>query len=318
MFEDCFFNVEIKNLEYRRMLRPSCLKDRINYLEYLINFYFKAIVRLKDYIFENEFRAEMSTTLQMMFTKAKMFRELLDGFSHSNGLNSLNNLVDHTVLFTIVRTAYEQLCAFELVCVLPDTLEKQIVLENAYVAAGLVNRRKMFTQDIPESYKHLLNQELSIIEDCKIQIHQTNLFQSLSDKSKESLDEEVFKKGYFQLYFSAEGKFLPHVAWDQVRNYCQLGTDTLNGVYRYACNMAHPSYLGLIQFRDAFKEDAMSMFMETATMQLSLIMSVFIMDYMNVYKMVKDIYEKLDIESRFMLCMYSQSLKEEHFNGMLV
>lgn len=82
--------------------------------------------------------------------------------------------------------------------------------------------------------------------------------------------------------------------------------------------MAHPSYLGLIQFREAFNENAMNMFMETATMQLSLIMSVFIMDYMNEFTMVKDIYEKLDIESRFMICMYSQSLKEEHFNGMLV
>ena len=60
----------------------------------------------------------------MMFTKAKMFLKLLEGSSHTDGTYSLHHLIDHTVLFTIVRTAYEQLCAFEVIYVLPDTEEK--------------------------------------------------------------------------------------------------------------------------------------------------------------------------------------------------
>ena len=55
----------------------------------------------------------------------------------------------------------------------------------------------------------------------------------------------------------------PHVGWDEVRDYCRLSTDTLHGMYKYACNMAHPSYLGLIQFHDAYKEGAIESLNET-------------------------------------------------------
>lgn len=302
---------QITDPDYQRMLMPSCLKDRINYLEYITNFYFTAMVEVSRYGFKDEFRAEMSTTLQMMFTKAKMFRVLLDGFSHTDGLHKMNNLVDHTVLFTLVRTAYEQLCAFELVYVLPDTLEKKLVLENAYVAAGLINRHKMFTPEAIEENKAALDQELLIIEECKMRIHETSLFQSLDEKSRNNIDEEVFKKGNFQLYFNSKGDLVPHVGWDRVRDYCKLGTDTLKGLYRYACNMAHPSYLGLIQFRDAFKGNAMFELMDTATMQLSSIMSIFIMDYMNEFSMVREVYDKLDMESQFMICMYSHAFRKD-------
>lgn len=307
-----FINGAISNPNYQRMLRPSCLSDRVNYLEYLTDFYFTALVELRNYGFKDEFRAEMSTTLQMMFTKAKMFRILLNGFSHTDGFNSSNNLVDHTVLFTLVRTAYEQLCAFELVYILPDTPEKKLILENAYIAAGLVNRHKMFTQEALDRNKTELDQELKTIEDCKKRIHKTGLFLSLNEKSRNALDEEVFKKGNFQLYFTPNGDLNSHVGWDEVRSYCKLKTDTLKGLYKYACNMAHPSYLGLIQFRDAFKGNAMFDLMETATMQLTAIMSVFIMDYMNEYPMVKEVYDKLDLESQFMVCMYSHALREEN------
>ena len=44
--------------------------------------------------------------------------------------------------------------------------------------------------------------------------------------------------------------------------------------------MAHPSYLGLIQFREAYKDDSMIGLEETAIMQMNSILSVFIMDFM--------------------------------------
>ena len=143
MNEKEFKHNRILNPEYRRMLKPTCLKDQIDYLEYLTKFYFSVIIDLGLYKFKDEFQAEMSTFIQMMFSKAKMFRNLLDGFSHSNGIYHLSNLIDHTILFTIVRTAYEQLCAFELVYVLPNTDDKRLILKNAYIASGLSNRQKM-------------------------------------------------------------------------------------------------------------------------------------------------------------------------------
>lgn len=57
----------INNRDFRRMLRPNTLKDRIDYLDWLIDFYFKVMVALRPVGFKDEFRAEMSLGVQMMF-----------------------------------------------------------------------------------------------------------------------------------------------------------------------------------------------------------------------------------------------------------
>ncbi|MBO4961939.1 MAG: hypothetical protein J6C80_06900 [Flavobacteriales bacterium] len=285
------------------------MEDRINYLDWLIDFYFKVMVALRYVGFKNEFRAEMSLGVQMMFTKAKSFRNLLGGFNHTDGINTLFRLTDHTVLFTLVRTAYEQLCAFEIVNIIPKTQDEQIVMENAYVASGLVNRQKLFTEDALKRNIEVLNEEQCIIEECKNRIHNTKLYKSLTEKEQKELDKTIFTKGEYQIVFS-QGKYNPHVGWDHVRDYIGLDTDVLHGLYKYACNMAHPSYLSVIQFKEAYKGNAMNNLKETAIMQFTAIMSVYIGDFLSAFSEIKHVYDELDEESKFMVDMYKDGFRE--------
>lgn len=299
----------INNRDFRRMLRPNTLEDRNDYLDWLIDFYFKVMVALRLVGFKDEFRAEMSLGVQMMFTKAKSFRNLLGGFSHTDGIRTLFKLIDHTVLFTLVRTAYEQLCAFELVNIIPDTQEKQIVMENAYIASGLVSRHKLFTEDALKRNMEVLNEEQNVIEDCKDRIHNTELYKSLTEKEQKELDKTIFTKGEYQIVFN-QGKCNPHVGWDQVRNLMGLNTDILHGLYKYSCNMAHPSYLSIIQFKEAYKGNAMNNLKETAIMQFTAIMSVYIGDFLSAFPEVRHVYDELDKESKFMVDMYKDGFRE--------
>ena len=299
----------INNRDFRRMLLPNTLEDRIDYLDWLIDFYFKVMVALRYVGFKNEFRAEMSLGVQMMFTKAKSFRNLLGGFNHTDGINTLFRLTDHTVLFTLVRTAYEQLCAFEIVNIIPKTQDEQIVMENAYVASGLVNRQKLFTEDALKRNIEVLNEEQCIIEECKNRIHNTELYKSLTEKEQKELDKTIFTKGEYQIVFS-QGKYNPHVGWDHVRDYIGLDTDILHGLFKYACNMAHPSYLSVIQFKEAYKGNAMNNLKETAIMQFTAIMSVYIGDFLSAFSEIKHVYDELDEESKFMVDMYKDGFRE--------
>lgn len=299
----------INNRDFRRMLLPNTLEDRIDYLDWLIDFYFKVMVALRYVGFKNEFRAEMSLGVQMMFTKAKSFRDLLGGFNHTDGINTLFRLTDHTVLFTLVRTAYEQLCAFEIVNIIPKTQDEQIVMVNAYVASGLVNRQKLFTENALKRNIEVLNEEQCIIEECKNRIHNTELYKSLTEKEQKELDKTIFTKGEYQIVFS-QGKYNPHVGWDHVRDYIGLDTDILHGLYKYACNMAHPSYLSVIQFKEAYKGNAMNNLKETAIMQFTAIMSVYIGDFLSAFSEIKHVYDELDEESKFMVDMYKDGFRE--------
>lgn len=300
----------IDNPEYRKMLRPQSPAERIGYLEYMIDFYFKVMVALKPVKFHSLFRAQMTSSLQMMFTKGKSLRSLFDGYSQKMGNISLFCQADHTILFTIVRTAYEQLCVFELLYMIPDTEDKRIILENAYVAAAQINRLKAFTEEELSRHPVETAEVRQDIEACRTEIHNTELYKSLTEKDKAKLDETIFKRGEYQIVFTKDGKMLTHVGWDEVRNYCQLNTDALHGVYKYACNMAHPSYLGLLQFHDAYKERAISDLNDTAVMQMIAIMSVYIMDFLKTYPEAQHVYGDLDDESKFMVRLYSESFRK--------
>lgn len=302
-------NGTIENPWFRRMLKPQCPDDRFEYLDYMVDFYFKVMMELGSVGFKSQFRAQMTSSLQMMFTKGKSMRLLLDGYSHRNGIITLNSQADHTVLFTIVRAAYEQLCAFELLFLIPDTDDKRIILENAYVAAAQINRLKAFTEEALTRYPEETTETRLDIECCRKEIQNTPLYQSLSDGEKTKLEETIFKKGEYQIVFTKEGKMIAHVGWDQVRDYCLLNTDALHGVYRYACNMAHPSYLGLIQFHEAYKEGAIGELNDTALTQMIAIMSVYIMDFLKAYPEAKYVYDELDDESQFMVRMYSECFR---------
>lgn len=296
----------IDNPKYRRMLRPQSIAEIIEYLDFMIDFYFKVMIKLGSVGFKDPFRAEMTSSLQMMFTKGKAMRQLVDGYNHSQGIINLDSKADHTILFTLVRAAYEQLCVFELVYSIPETEEKRRVMESIYAATAEVNRLKMFTGESLERNSELVDDSKQIIEACKAEIQNTQLYQSLNDKDKKELGKVVFTKGEYQIVFPKEGGVKTYVGWDEVRNYCRLNTDSLHGVYKYACNMAHPSYLALIQFHKAYKEGAIEELNSTAVMQMTAIMSVYIMDFLAEYSEAKQVYENLDEESKFMVKMYSE------------
>lgn len=295
----------INNLKYRRMLLAKTITDRIEYLSFMLDFYYDLMIALRKVGFTSPFRAQMSCSVQMMFSKGKAIQSLLNGYSHRNEEVSLISQADHTILFTLVRAALEQLFAFELVYIIPDTKEKKSIMENIYIAAGQVNRLNMFTEDALENNKLYVEKLRQEIEECKKLIHETQFYQSLTEKEKSELDKRVFMRGEFQFVLSEDGKKINHVGWDEVRNYCKLNTDALHGVYKYACSMAHPSYLGLCQFYDAYRDDEIKNLNDTAVMQMISVMSVFIMDFIEAFPEVKHVYKDLDEETQYMIHMYS-------------
>lgn len=267
------------------------------------------MLALKNVGFKSQFRAQMTSSLQMMFTKGKSMCKLLEGYSQKCGPVTLLSQADHTILFTIVRAAYEQLCTLELVYMIPDTDDKRVILENAYVAAAQVNRLKAFTEEALARYPEEAAEAKDDIECCRTEIRSTELYQALTEKEKVNLEKTIFTKGEYQIVFTKDGRLIPHVSWDQVRDYCQLNTDALYGLYKYACNMAHPSYLGLIQFHDAYKEGAIGDLNDTAVMQMIAMMSVYIMDFLEAFPEAKHVYDTLDDESQFMVRMYCESFR---------
>ena len=54
----------IDNSNFRRMLKPHSPTDRIAYLDYMVDFYFKVMIALGSIGFKSQFRAQMTSSLQ--------------------------------------------------------------------------------------------------------------------------------------------------------------------------------------------------------------------------------------------------------------
>lgn len=205
---------------------------------------------------------------------------------------------------------FEALMGFELVNRIPDTEDKHTIIYNVYCASSLTSRLKMFTEDAEERYAERFRNERESIELCKKNIKETELYSRLDADSKKLIKDSI-RRGEYQLIID-EDEHVKHVGWDEVRKYCTLGTDNLHGMYKYLCNMAHPSYYSLIQFKDSYKGDTPEFYELacTASRYALVCMSVFIMDFMLVFPDTQHSFEELDDETKFMISMYNDIMRK--------
>lgn len=299
----------ITNPIYQHILADKNLQASKDYLDLMNNFYFKVMrdaAETKDTLVNSELRC----LVQMMFTKGVSLRRMLDGFSFVQGDVHLNTITDHTLLNTIARTMFESLMGFELITRIPDTNDKRTILQNVWCASSLTSRLKMFTSEAEERFAERFKHERENIDYCKDQIYKTELYSRLGESDKKEIEKSI-KRGEYQLIIDTD-EHVKRVAWDEVRQYCDLRTDNLHGVYKYLCNMAHPSYYALMQFKDSYKGDSPA-FVELACMASKnalVFMSVFIMDYMLVFPDTQHSFEELDAETQFMICLYNDIMRK--------
>ena len=84
-------------------------------------------------------------------------------------------------------------------------------------------------------------------------------------------------------------------------------------LFNYYLHHGHPSYLALIQFQDAFKNDyrADIDMAKHATQCILSFMSIFIVDYMKLNPEAKTVYDKLEEPRRFAIGMYEDAMRGE-------
>lgn len=286
-----------------RLMQSNTLQDRIGHLDIMISIYSYFVMCLDKYSYVSQFDKEFAVTLRMMHSKATSFRKLLDGIECADG----GIVVDHTILYTVIRTSYELLCALELIKIIPDTNEKKLIMENVYIAAGLSSRRKLFAKSRVSEYEMELRNEARIIQSCKTNIVSTKLFASLPMSQQKEIMNEI-DKGEYQLILDESRKKL-HVGWNEIRKYSNIQNDNLSGLYKFFCNMAHPSYLSITQFESAFSEYGQQTLIPTATKTFLSISSVFLLEYIKAYMGMENFYNSIGDEDKSFLEYYAVGLR---------
>ena len=298
--------------EVQRFIQLDTIDDCKKYLCVMLDFYFDVIKSPEGHKATSSFEDERNIWLQTMFSKGCQFTSLLDGVGYSKGTIRLKPIIDFSILFTIARSVYESLIAFELLFVLPKTDDQQTIVYNLFMAQGLSERLKDLDEEMRSHNPTRVQEEQNDINDCRKAIEDTELYKTLDKQTKATIDYALGNGKKFRYIFK-EDNTMEFIQYEKAYTLLNVKENLFNNLYSFFSLHGHPSYLALIQFRDAFKDEyrADKEMAKHATQCILSFMSIFIVDYMKLVPEIKAMYDKLEEPRRFAIGMYEDAMRGE-------
>ncbi len=298
--------------EVQKFVRLDTIDDCKQYLTVMLDFYFDVIKSPEGRKATSPFEDERNIWLQTMFSKGCQFKSLLDGVGYSKGASHLKPIIDFSILFTIARCVYESLIAFEILFVLPKTEDKQTIVYNLFMAQGLSERLKDLDEDMRSHNPTRVQEEQNDIDECRKAIEGTKLYKTLDQQTRATIDYALGNGKRFRYIFKDDNT-MEFIQYEKAYTLLNVKENLFNSLYSFFSLHGHPSYLSLIQFRDAFKDEyrADMDMAKHATQCVLAFMSIYIVDYMKLVPEIKTMYDKLEEPRRFAIGMYEDAMRGE-------
>ena len=297
--------------DIQKLIKIETIDNCKQYMKVMLDFYFDVIMSPSGRKASSYIEDDRNLWLQTMFSKGCQFVSLLDGVEYSKGIAQLNRIIDFSILFTIARSFYESLIVFELLFVLPKTEEQQTILYNLFMAHGLSERLKDLDDEVKRNNPSRVQEEQNDINNCWKAIEETNLYTTVLDQQTKATLKNAFGLRY--RFAFKDDNTLEVVKFENAHTLLKVKENLFNSIYSFFSLHGHPSYLSLIQFRDAFKKDyrADIDMAKPATRFILSFMSIFIVDYMKLNPEAKTVYDKLEEPRRFAIGMYEDAMRGE-------
>ena len=304
------FGKQLTLEDVQKLIKMETIDDCKQYMKVMLDFYFDVIMSPSGRKASSYIENDRNLWLQTMFSKGCQFVSLLDGVGYSKGISHLNPIIDFSILFTIARSVYESLIVFELLFVLPKTEEQQIILYNLFMAHGLSERLKDLDDEVKRNNPSRVQEEQDDINNCRKTIEETSLYAVLDTQTKAKLTNAFGQK--FRYIFNDDNT-LDFIQFEHAHPLLKIKENLFDSIYSFFSLHGHPSYLSLIQFRDAFKDEyrADMDMAKHATRCILSFMSIFIVDYMKLNSEVKAMYDRLEEPRQFAIGMYEDAMRGE-------
>ena len=298
--------------EVQKFILLDTIDDCKQYLRVMLDFYFDVFKSPEGRKATSYIEEDRNIWMQTMFSKGCQFISLLDGVGYSKGTIRLNPLIDFSILFTIARSVYESLIAFELLFVLPKTDDQQTIVYNLFMAQSLSERLKDLDEEMRSHNPTRVQEEQNDIYDCRKAIEDTELYKTIDKQTKATIDYALGNGKKFRYIFK-EDNTMEFIQYEKAYTLLNVKENLFNNLYSFFSLHGHPSYLSLIQFREAFKDEyrADKEMAKHATQCVLSFMSIFIVDYMNLVPEIKVMYNKLEEPRRFAIGMYEDAMRGE-------
>lgn len=301
-------------LEYYRLLNLKTLSDCNDladiFLEHLWNIInIHGHVEVPTYAHKDAYMIN-----QMMFTKLSHLKVLLKGVGYkgNDGIN-LNNVVDPTVVSTLVRNVFETTAMFNLIFRQTNSDEEMMIIYNLWSIAGLNYRQRFDSSITLDESKQKIDEEKKLIVSLTNQILESNKYKGLIPKSQDKILSRIEAKDY-RIVFKGN-KVNCYTSWQDLCEVMNLNKEIFENIYTYFSLYSHPSQVAVFQFEDMFRkhDEAFKSLTAFNLKYCFTFLSIFIADYINLFPNAKDIFEKLDIKKQVAIDSLNILLRGEEF-----
>ena len=307
-------NKEELRKECFRLFQCETLNDCHNQLDIYIDFLFEAIMNHQQEQAISQRINDAKIILQMMLTKVLNLKNSIGGISYSSKNGSLlNNIIDPTIIASLVRNIFETVAMFNLIYIKPNTEDEKNIMYNLWVSAGLKYRQRFVESANSEESQEKIKNENEEIELIANQIKETKLFKSLTEKEQSKIDGKLKDKDY-QMYF--DGLNVKFVSWQETVAVMGIKDSILPNIYTYFSLYSHPSNVSVFQFSGMFEKENEA-FPELTTYNLKVaffMFSIFIADYIKIFPNVLETYEKMSLVEQITINFHNTMARNYTFS----
>lgn len=302
---------KITKEEIKKMIAAKDIESCRKYMDIFLSAYLSISTKHHWDPVNNQQEADARIFIQMMLSKALNAQHIFDGVEYSNGIFTLNKIIDPTIMYTVIRCMLELLCAFELINFIPDTSDKKEIVYQLYIISGLKKRQKFVREDLKEKYRLQLEQENKEIQDCIQVITETDYYLKLPIRQKEILKKAI-KDCNYQVIL--EDYKVKRCGWKDILPHFGVNHDLFNEIYTYFCLQTHPSFISMVQFRDAFqkKNPKFIPLAITAMRYAFQILSIFLTDYIRLFPQIKETYKQFSEDEQYLLSFPNRLIRGDN------
>ncbi|MBQ6083148.1 MAG: hypothetical protein IJK92_02170 [Bacteroidales bacterium] len=298
----------------KKLIFCDTLDDSKNYFDIMVDGLFSLFRSTNPRFSKSDYEANAKYMLQMFFTKCLSIKHLLEGvnydYKNSKEVYSFRSLMDFPSLLSLTRDLYEALCVFELIYIYPKKEEHHIIMYNLYVIQGLSERQKYYS----EEYKEAKDLELDLIEKARQQIKNTCFYLQHKECQKQL---DYIMNECPTCWRSIDENRTPIIKkFNQENDYTLFGIKegVFKDLYSYLSVYAHPTYLSVLQYKDAFRiEDNRSQMLAcNAIRNAIVIMSFYISDYCGLFPDCEEVLNEFNIEKKLLIGFYDDVFRNKH------
>lgn len=313
--------------EFLRLNSFPTINDRNDLIDIYSEFLFLAVLNHQQDEVHSLADSEAKLICQMMLTKTLNIKQIIQGVEYSSRNGSrLNNIIDPTIVASLIRNIYETVGVFNLIYINTKTEDEKSIIYNLWAHSGLKYRQRFTTiykeEDFDERFNISKEQFIQNIKDNeeklakeKEQINQiieiiesTKLYKTLSQPNQKKIQTRLEKKEYLIKFDHNE---VVPLHWQELSNVMNIKEGLFDNLYTYFSLYSHPSNVAVFQFGDMFNIDGLS-YLELTETNLKFffyLTSIFISDYIKLFPKVLKTFESMNVRDQIMINYYNTIIR---------